>query len=84
VKPVDEGLRRPTKALARSSSVRGFGAQLEHGLGMDSAATSEPIDAEVDDVPTVPEAARILRIGPNQVYNAIGRGEVSHRRVGVQ
>jgi len=31
---------------------------------------------------TVPEAARILRIGPNQLYNAIGRGEVPHRRVG--
>jgi hypothetical protein len=51
---------------------------------MDSAATSEPIDAELDDMLTVPEAARSLRIGPNQLCNAIGWGEVPHRRVGAQ
>ena len=33
---------------------------------------------------TVPEAARLLRIGRNALYDAIGRGEVPHLRVGKQ
>jgi excisionase family DNA binding protein len=36
----------------------------------------------VEDVLTVDEAARLLRIGRNQLYEAIGRGEIPHRRVG--
>jgi excisionase family DNA binding protein len=35
-----------------------------------------------DDVLTVSEAAKFLRIGRNQLYDAIGRGEVPHLRVG--
>lgn len=31
---------------------------------------------------TVDEAAALLRIGRNQLYNAIGRGDVPHRRIG--
>jgi len=34
------------------------------------------------DVLTVDEAARFLRIGRNQLYDAIGRNEVPHLRVG--
>jgi excisionase family DNA binding protein len=34
------------------------------------------------DVLTVGEAAKLLRIGRNALYNAIGRGEVPHVRVG--
>lgn len=34
------------------------------------------------DVFTVNEAAVFLRIGRNQLYEAIGRGEIPHRRVG--
>lgn len=35
-----------------------------------------------DDVLTVDEGAELLKIGINQLYNAIGRGEVPHRRIG--
>ncbi len=34
------------------------------------------------EVLTVAEAARLLRVGRNTLYEAIGRGEVPHRRVG--
>lgn len=34
------------------------------------------------DVLTVAEAARFLRIGRNQLYHAIGRDEIPHRRIG--
>lgn len=37
---------------------------------------------EESDVLTVEEGARFLRIGRNQLYDAIGRGEVPHRRIG--
>ncbi len=35
-----------------------------------------------NDVLTVPEAAKVLRIGRNALYDAIGRGEVPHWRIG--
>jgi len=38
--------------------------------------------ADVLDVLTVEEGAEFLRIGRNQLYDAIGRGEVPHRRIG--
>jgi excisionase family DNA binding protein len=41
-----------------------------------SAASGE------DDVLTVEEAAKLLRVGRNALYDAIGRGEVPHLRVG--
>jgi excisionase family DNA binding protein len=34
------------------------------------------------DVMTVEEGAAFLRVGRNQLYDAIGRGEVPHRRIG--
>lgn len=34
------------------------------------------------DVMTVDEAAAFLRIGRNALYDAIGRGDVPHRRIG--
>lgn len=34
------------------------------------------------DVLDVPGAARLLGIGRNALYDAIGRGEVPHRRIG--
>jgi excisionase family DNA binding protein len=41
------------------------------------------VDARDDaDVLTVREAARLLRIGRNALYDAIGRNEVPHRRIG--
>lgn len=35
-----------------------------------------------DDVLTVDEAAEYLRIGRNQLYDAIGRDEIPHVRIG--
>ena len=37
-----------------------------------------------DDVLTVPEAAALLKIGRNALYEACGRNEVPHRRIGRQ
>ncbi len=34
------------------------------------------------DVLTVGEAAKLLRIGRNALYDAIGRGEIPHLRIG--
>ncbi len=39
-------------------------------------------DDDETDVLTVAEAAKFLRIGRNQLYDAIGRGEVPHFRLG--
>jgi len=39
-------------------------------------------DAGSSEVLTVDEAAEFLRIGRNQLYDAIGRGDVPHRRIG--
>lgn len=44
-----------------------------------SADITPPIDF---DVMTVEEGAVFLRIGRNALYDAIGRGEVPHRRIG--
>lgn len=46
---------------------------------------SEPTDRVVEhDVLTLEEAARFLSVGRNSLYDAIGRGEVPHRRIGKQ
>ena len=34
------------------------------------------------DVLSVEEAAEFLRVGRNQLYDALGRGEIPHRRIG--
>jgi excisionase family DNA binding protein len=44
----------------------------------DPAPSGEPNG----DVMTVDEAAAFLRIGRNALYDAIGRGDVPHRRIG--
>lgn len=46
---------------------------------MQSSPSTDAID---DDVLTVVEAARFLRLGRNAMYEAIGRGEIPHRRIG--
>ncbi len=38
----------------------------------------------MEDVLTVEEAATLLKLGRNALYEAIGRGEVPHRRIGKQ
>ncbi len=35
-----------------------------------------------DEILTVEEAAAFLRVGRSQLYDAIGRGDVPHRRIG--
>jgi len=35
-----------------------------------------------DDVLTVEQAAKFLRLGRNAVYDGVGRGEIPHRRIG--
>jgi excisionase family DNA binding protein len=39
-------------------------------------------EATVNDVMTVQEAAEFLRIGINQVYEAVNRGDLPHLRIG--
>ena len=52
------------------------------------ATTTDPLTDSIsiggrkEEILTVAEAAAFLRIGRNQLYDAIGRGEVPHRRVG--
>jgi excisionase family DNA binding protein len=49
------------------------------------SATDDSVDVVVpqdDDVLTVEQAAKFLRLGRNAVYDAIGRGEIPHRRIG--
>lgn len=73
-------------ALARAAAAA-IGSRRVAGGGRDelsaperdvtrTSATPEP------DVLTVSEAATFLRIGRNQLYAAIGRNEIPHRRVG--
>lgn len=42
-----------------------------------TAAPREP-----DDVLTAPEAAKLLKIGRRQLYEAVGRKDVPHQRIG--
>lgn len=46
------------------------------------ATEPSPLGEIGGDVLTVEEAASFLRIGRNALYDAIGRGEVPHRRIG--
>ena len=47
------------------------------------AAQSPPASDSADaDVMTVEEAADFLRVGRNALYDAIGRGDIPHRRIG--
>lgn len=45
------------------------------------SATDDNGDTD-DDVLTVEQAAKLLQLGRNAVYDAIGRGEIPHRRIG--
>jgi excisionase family DNA binding protein len=46
------------------------------------ADDTAPVGELGGDVMTVEEAAVFLRIGRNALYDAIGRGDVPHRRIG--
>lgn len=49
----------------------------------DKATPITGVDTSAE-VLTVEEAAEFLRVGRNALYDAIGRGEVPHRRIGKQ
>lgn len=49
---------------------------------MDDAPPATNAVSDGADVLTVSEAAKLLRIGRNALYDAIGRNEVPHRRIG--
>jgi excisionase family DNA binding protein len=53
--------------------------QPHHRPSSDGAGITYPSDS---DVMTVEDGAAFLRIGRNALYDAIGRGEVPHRRIG--
>lgn len=42
----------------------------------------EPPEESAPEVLTVDEAAKFLRIGRSQLYDAIGRKEIPHQRIG--
>jgi len=46
------------------------------------SATDDGSASQDNDVLTVEQAAKFLRLGRNAVYDAIGRGEIPHRRIG--
>jgi excisionase family DNA binding protein len=49
---------------------------------LDLAGSSTTTLATLPEVLTVSEAAAILRVGRNQLYQAVGRGEVGAVRIG--
>ena len=49
---------------------------------MDLAGSSTSTLATLPEVLTVREAAAILRVGPNQLYQAVARGELDAVRIG--
>jgi len=66
-----------------------------HGLGAAAPAEAvgdddeqlEPATATIDagdDVLTVEEVAALLKLGRNSVYDAVGRREIPHARIGKQ
>jgi excisionase family DNA binding protein len=48
-------------------------------VGSSEVGVDEAVES---DILTVPEAADWLRVGKNALYDAIGRGEIPHRRIG--
>ena len=53
--------------------------------GEDTEPITEPTPAAStleSDVLTVDQAAALLRVGRNAVYDAVNRGEIPHRRIG--
>jgi len=46
------------------------------------SATPDRSATQDDDVLTVEQAAKFLRLGRNAIYDAVGRGEIPHRRIG--
>lgn len=78
----------PRAAASGASSV-GMSPRNDNGSsdrgshrGAEPPANDDPGVISGDAVLTVDEAAKLLRIGRNQLYEAIGRGDVPHARIG--
>lgn len=54
------------------------------GAAVRPANHNEPTASVADAVLDVEQVASLLRIGRNAVYDAVGRNEIPHRRVGKQ
>jgi excisionase family DNA binding protein len=68
-----------SKSPVSVSASRRRKLQPHHRPSSNEADITWPSDS---DVMTVEEGAAFLRIGRNALYDAIGRGEVPHRRIG--
>ena len=72
--------RAATRARTTPAAVRHtlrFTGMLQGPISLDTT-----LDASGTDVMTVDEAAEFLRVGRNALYDAIGCGDVPHRRIG--
>ena len=78
-----------TLAAGMRVGARGLDHDADAVVANDQASPAPPdrgaatvIGGEGDDVLTVEDAAELLKLGRNQLYEAIGRGDVPHRRIG--
>jgi len=55
-----------------------------HAPGSYDPAAPDGEPASLDNVLDVEDAARLLRIGRNTIYELVGRNEIPHRRLGKQ
>jgi excisionase family DNA binding protein len=66
------------RSLRTETDTRDFGEHVK------PANHNEPTSTESDAVLDVEQVATLLRIGRNSVYEAVGRNEMPHRRIGKQ
>ena len=92
--PADGGADRPLPATAPPAQEQHWPSTPDRGdrpspappssptAPLDLAGSSTSTLATLPEVLTVREAAAILRVGRNQLYQAVGRGEVGAVRIG--
>jgi excisionase family DNA binding protein len=71
----------------RDNTARAFSADAdsrEFGERVSPANHNEPTSRDTDPVLDVEQVGTLLRIGRNAVYEAVGRNEIPHRRIGKQ
>ena len=92
--PADRGADRPPPATAPSAQEQPWPSTPDRGerpspappfsptAPLDRAGSSTTTLAALPEVLTAREAAAILRVGRNQLYQAVARGELSAIRIG--
>jgi excisionase family DNA binding protein len=92
--PADRGADRPPPATAPPAQEQQWPSTPDRGerpspappssptAPLDLAGSSTSTLATLPEVLTVREAAAILRVGRNQLYQAVGRGELGAVRIG--